>query len=294
MRLFQGRATTIAALVAVTFGTRLFPADTVEFVRPGLILKINSAKISADGTITTTYSVADPKGLPLDASGISTPGTLSLSFVAAVLPNNATEYNSYTTRVGGTPNQPGADSGGLTTNIGPGQYQYVFNTKAPTGFDATATHTIGIYGSRVLTDYNLGTNFASATYNFVPTGANVTKVHDIIKTASCNSCHDQLSWHGGRRRGIEMCVLCHTTQNVDTTGGLAQLEGYDPRDPYGKRFAKRRCGKTSYRQRRRLLKDRIPWRSATLRNLSFANDGRRTGDRIPDQSFARGLRRLPQ
>ena len=65
----------------------------------------------------------------------------------------------------------------------------------------------------------MGTNYASAEFNFVPNGAKVTKVHEIIKTASCNACHDQLAWHGGRRRGIEMCVLCHTQQNVDTTTG---------------------------------------------------------------------------
>ena len=65
----------------------------------------------------------------------------------------------------------------------------------------------------------LATEYASAEFNFVPNGAKVTKVHDIIRTASCDSCHDQLSWHGGRRRGMDMCVLCHTPQNVDTTTG---------------------------------------------------------------------------
>ncbi len=110
--------------------------------------------------------------------------------------------------------QPGADSGGVATSVGPGQYQYMFHTVAPSGFDATATHTIGIYGSRNLTVYNLGTNYASATYNFVPNGAKVTQVHDIIETASCNACHDQLSAHGGSRRGMNMCVLCHKPQNM--------------------------------------------------------------------------------
>ena len=61
-----------------------------------------------------------------------------------------------------------------------------------------------------MTAYNLPTNYASATYNFVPNGAKVTHVHDIIETASCNACHDQLSAHGGSRRGMNMCVLCHT------------------------------------------------------------------------------------
>ena len=140
-----------------------------------------------------------------------------------MLPNNQQNYTAYTTRANSGPavastNQPSPDSGGATTG-GPGQYQYVFHTKAPAGFDPAATHTVGIYASRVLTDFNLGTNFASATYNFVPNGAKVTKVHDVIRTASCNTCHDQLSWHGGRRRGVEMCVLCHTPQNVDTTTG---------------------------------------------------------------------------
>ena len=67
-------------------------------------------------------------------------------------------------------NNPSADSGGVTTNIGPGQYQYIFHTRAPSGFDASATHTIGIYGSRDLTNFDLGTNYASTTFNFVPNG----------------------------------------------------------------------------------------------------------------------------
>ena len=231
------RTAALAAVVALTLtaaGNRYqysprekaFYADpaTVEFVRPGLTITINSAQIAADGTITVVYTLTDPGGLPLDAAGVTTPGTISLGYIAAVLPNNQEEYTAYTTHANSGPavastNQPGPDSGGVTTNTGPGQYQYVFHTKAPAGFDATATHTIGIYASRDLTTYNLGTNYASAEFNFVPNGATVTKVHDIIKTASCNTCHDQLSWHGGRRRGIEMCVLCHTQQNVDTTTG---------------------------------------------------------------------------
>ncbi len=199
-------------------------ASDVEFIRPGLVITINSAQIASDGTITTVYTLTDPGGLPLDAAGVTTPGAITLGYIAAVLPNNQEEYTAYTTKTNSGPavastNQPGPDAGGVVTNIGPGQYQYVFRTQAPSGFDTTATHTIGIYASRVLTTYNLPTNFASAEFNFVPDGAKVTKIHDQIQTASCNTCHDQLSYHGGRRRGIEMCVLCHTQQNVDTTTG---------------------------------------------------------------------------
>ena len=198
---------------------------TAQFVRPGLSITVNSAKIASDGTITAVYSITDPNGLPLDSTGVNTPGTISLSFVAAMIPANQEQYTAYTTRAAtgtviASTQQPGADSGGTSTSVAAGQYQYVFHTKAPTGFDATATHTIGIYGSRNLTAYNLGTNYASATFNFVPNGAKVTKVRDVIETASCNACHDQLSAHGGSRRGMAMCVLCHTPQNMDPNTGL--------------------------------------------------------------------------
>jgi OmcA/MtrC family decaheme c-type cytochrome len=238
MRLFHipWRIVTIAAIAAVTLGSaprrpytpreRAFFADpaVVEFVRPGLGIAVNAAIIAPDGTIAVVYTITDPNGLPLDAAGVTTPGTVGLSFVAAVLANNQEDYSAYTTRSASGPalattQQPGADSGGTVTQVGAGQYEYVFHTKAPAGFDATATHTIGIYGSRNLTVFNLGTNYASATFNFVPNGAPVTHVHDIIETASCNACHDQLSAHGGSRRGLNMCVLCHQPQLFDPNDG---------------------------------------------------------------------------
>ncbi|MGI8992444.1 MAG: OmcA/MtrC family decaheme c-type cytochrome [Bryobacteraceae bacterium] len=205
-------------------------AATVDFVRPGLALAINSAQVAADGAITVVFTVADPKGLPLDTAGINTPGAISLSFVASYIPSGQEQYVAYTTRpatgaVGGTVNQAGSDTGGTTTKIAEGQYQYVFHTKAPSGFDASATHTIGIYGSRNLAEFNLGVNYAGTTFNFVPNGSPVANVRDVIKTQSCDKCHDQLSAHGGSRRGIEMCVLCHTPQTVDpNTGNTIDLK----------------------------------------------------------------------
>src|SRR5262245_46686894 len=60
-------------------------ANTVNFVRPGLVITITSAKIASDGTISVNYKVTDPKGLALDPTGVSTPGAVSLSFVAAYI-----------------------------------------------------------------------------------------------------------------------------------------------------------------------------------------------------------------
>jgi OmcA/MtrC family decaheme c-type cytochrome len=199
-------------------------AATVNFVRPGLIITVNSASVAADGTIATTFTVTDPQGLPLDRTGVTTPGAISLSFVAAYIPKGQEQYTAYTTRPASgaaipSTNQAGSDSGGIYNTVATGQYTYTFNTRAPSGFDTGATHTIGIYGSRNLTEFSLGTNYASTTYNFVPNGSAVTTTRDVIRTSSCNKCHDQLSAHGGSRRGMNMCVLCHQPQTLDPDTG---------------------------------------------------------------------------
>ena len=203
-----------------------FYADTasVQYVNPGLVITVTGATIAANGTITAQYTLTDPTGLPLDSTGVGTPGTISTSFVAAYIPNSGEQYTAYTTKAASgtliaSETQPGADSGGTTTFLGSGAYQYVFGTKAPAGFDPTATNTIGIYGSRNLTAYGLTTNHASTTFNFVPNGAKVTHTRDLIETSSCNQCHEQLSAHGGSRRGVSLCVMCHTPQNVDPNTG---------------------------------------------------------------------------
>src|SRR5215510_3299750 len=67
-------------------------ASVVNFVRPGLTLKILSAEISGDGTIRARFRITDPQGLPLDRLGVDTPGAVSTSFVAGYIPNGQTQY----------------------------------------------------------------------------------------------------------------------------------------------------------------------------------------------------------
>jgi OmcA/MtrC family decaheme c-type cytochrome len=104
-----------------------------------------------------------------------------------------------------------------------GEYIYTFKTKAVakdgSAFDATATHRMGLYGSRNLTEFDLGTNYDSATFDFVPNGSKVVSTRDVVRTESCNKCHDQLAFHGGSRRGLDLCVMCHTPQTTDPDTG---------------------------------------------------------------------------
>jgi OmcA/MtrC family decaheme c-type cytochrome len=202
---------------------------TVNFVRPGLTMKVVSANIAQDGTISVDYKITDPKGLPLDPAGITTPGAVSVSFLAAYIPKGQTQFFSYATRVQTSPitkvsaNQAGADSGGTTKQVADGEYVYTFKTKAAgannAAWDPTATHRVGIYGSRNLTEFDLGTNYDSDTLTWIPAGGVPTNTRDVIRTATCDKCHDQLAFHGGSRRGIDLCIMCHQPQTIDPDTG---------------------------------------------------------------------------
>ncbi len=199
-------------------------AQNANFIRPGYVIKITGASIAADGTIKANVTLTDGK-TPLDRDGILTAGTIGCSLVCAVIPKNATQYTSYTTRVQTSPitgkaaTQAGADSGGVWTKVADGQYTYTFATKAPASIDRSATHTIAAYGSRNLTEFDLGTQYSDATFNFVPNGGAVTQVRDVIRSVTCNKCHSQMAFHGGSRRSHEVCVVCHQPQSVDPDTG---------------------------------------------------------------------------
>jgi len=197
----------------------------VDFVHPGLNITINTASISNNGTISVTYTLTDPSGLPLDASGVTTPGAITLAYVAAYIPSGQEQYTAITTgsatgSVLGTITRPDFEIFVNTpTQVGPGQYQYIFKAQASAGFDPTVTYTVAVDGSRDLTSFNLGSNYAGTTYNFVPNGSKVTVTRDVIRTQSCNRCHYQLAFHGGFAHAMEMCVLCHQPQNQDPSTG---------------------------------------------------------------------------
>lgn len=209
---------------------KAFYADpqVVDFVRPGLVVQVSSASIASDGTIKAQFSLTDPKGLPLDRQGVTTPGTVNLTLFTSYIPAGQTDYVAYTTRTetnpdtGATAVQPAADLGGTFQEIGPGQYSYTFSTKAPANFDAGATTSVGVWASRDLSEFDLGTNFASNVYSFVPNGSRVTNVHDVVRAETCQKCHVSLDAHGGIPPAMETCVLCHTqdAQDADTGNSI--------------------------------------------------------------------------
>jgi len=204
--------------------------DGIAYIRPGLKIKINSVTIGSDRKPVIDFNMTDNFDQPVDRLGKTTPGAISVSFIAAWYNPATRQYTAYTTRTQTTPSnsprpgvsaiQAGTDSGGRFTDLETGHAKYTFGTALPSGFDQTRTTTIGLYATRNLTE-QIGKNYyANVEYDFRPDGAAVTDTWDKInQAASCNNCHDPLSAHGGARRDVKLCALCHQPQTTDPDTG---------------------------------------------------------------------------
>ena len=277
--------------------------NLVAYVQPGLVFSIVSATVAADGTIAVHYKVADPNGAPLDVTGVVTPGIISVSYLAAYIGAGQTQFTSYFVRSvaaatgGATANQATGDSGGALQTVAMGEYIYTFKSKAVSP-NLTLTNRVGIYGSRNLTTWDLGTNYADATYDFVPNGAKVTVVRDMVRTLDCNACHDSLAEHGGSRK--ERATVHHVPPAADRRSEYRQHAGHagaDSQDPHGQ-FAAQRGGGRQVRDCRlpelgqRLFGGGVSGRRAALPDLPQPEERGGADQCVVDHSQPGGLRGL--
>ena len=201
-------------------------AEEMQWIRPGLNITVESIEIPADRRPVVELSFADDLGQPLDRAGVLTPGSISMSFILSWYDVEHRDYVTYTTRVqtspitGDSADQASTDSGGSFEDLGIGQVRYTFGTVLPSGYPADATHTLGIYATRNLTDTPLETTqYDNVTYDFVPDGSPVVDVWEGMLDQTCNSCHEQLAFHGGSRRDVKLCMQCHNMQTWDPDTG---------------------------------------------------------------------------
>ncbi len=200
-------------------------SEKLIFVRPGLNITVQEVQIPADRRPVVEVTFTDDRNQPLDRAGILTPGAISASFVLAWYDAELRDYVSYTVRTqtspitGDSAIQASADSGGAWTDLEMGRAVYTFRTALPADFDGSRTHTLGIYATRNLVEI-LGTSYyANVEHDFRPDGGQVTEVWNAVADETCNSCHEQLAFHGGSRRNVKLCMLCHNKQTWDPDTG---------------------------------------------------------------------------
>lgn len=210
--------------------------DGIAYIRPGVKITVKSITDVAPGKkpVVEVY-FTDNFDQPLDRLGKITPGAISASFILAWFDPATREYTSHTIRNVTTPaNSPrpgakavqaAADSGGTWTDLEMGHAKYTFGTTLPASFDQAKTHTLGIYSTRNLTDILNKNYYVNVEKDFRPDGAAVVAAETWDKlhpqSLSCNNCHDPLSAHGGSRRDLKLCVLCHSPQTTDPDTGLS-------------------------------------------------------------------------
>jgi OmcA/MtrC family decaheme c-type cytochrome len=110
--------------------------------------------------------------------------------------------------------QPNFDNGGTLARLRPGVFTYTFKTALPANYDRNATHVLGGELTR-----EKGKYVANPLFEFVPSGGKVKAQRAVVETATCNNCHDPLKYHGGTRRAVGYCALCHTSQLTDPESG---------------------------------------------------------------------------
>ncbi len=167
-------------------------AEDVAYIRPGYNITLVSFQIPADRRPVAEVKFTDDLNQPLDRLGQATPGAVSASFILSWYDAANRDYVAYTKRTQTSPItgqaavQASADSGGQWTEVTLGTYRYRFGTTLPAGFDQTKTHTLGIYGSRNVSDDHREELLRNLLYDFRPDGGAVTAKWDAVATATCN------------------------------------------------------------------------------------------------------------
>ncbi len=231
-----GAATTTTTAVTVTT-TTTSTSTTIGAIPPGapgagLEAAITAASVGTDGTVVVTFALTDGDGVPVIpvTASTSNPAQARVRFTIARLDVDAetvegftTDFTRYRSYIVPSAGQPGYDSGGVLALVdaATGVYTYTFATTLPAGFPTGLTHTVGAQIERA---YGGETLVANPLFDFLPSGGAVTTVRQVTTTAQCNACHAPLAIHGGGRREVGLCQLCHTDQGFDPqTGNSIEL-----------------------------------------------------------------------
>jgi len=195
--------------------------DGIAYIRPGLHFKVNSVTINGDRKVVVDLNFLDDYDQPLDRGGKMTPCPISASFLIAWYDPSTRQLVNYNTRTVGGATQATTDSGGSWSELEMGHYVYTFGRALPSGFDQSKTHQVGIYGNRDLRTEINKRYYDNEEIEFRPDGGDVaaTERWDKIRDGACLNCHEELALHGGQRRDVKLCVMCHNAQTSDPDTG---------------------------------------------------------------------------
>ncbi|MEW6237440.1 MAG: OmcA/MtrC family decaheme c-type cytochrome [Candidatus Omnitrophota bacterium] len=223
--MMQSRRKTMMSVLALSF----FCCALSGWGAEGLQIKIEKVTIGADLKPQVAFTLQDNAGAPLALTDISAPRFILARLDLLDAAKGSARYWSYSKTiakatdpspfVGATAEQATYDSGGTTVEVSAGKYVYTFKTVLPADYDQTKTHTVSAQIERVRPNNEGPRHIANPLYHFVPNGGEVVTLRKVVTTEGCNKCHDGLGLHGGGRREVGLCILCHSTQTTDPDTG---------------------------------------------------------------------------
>ena len=192
---------------------------------PGCNIAIQGVTVPADLRAVVAFTATNTKGQTLAKSELSTVRFI-LAHLATGPAGSTPKYASYTTRIenpdgvadnGDEAIQATYDAAQLNgvTQLADGSFTYRFTTALPADYPMSAVHEVAGQIARLYVIDGL-TYPSNPVYKFRPDGvAPGTAGRDIVQTATCNKCHVRLGLHGGQRREIQLCDMCHSPQSTD-------------------------------------------------------------------------------
>ena len=171
---------------------------------------INSAPV-------VTFTARDGSGVPIAGLQVGRGGNLRFT-IAQLSPGSAGEPSNWQSYINSGSGQATYERDGVLEDLGNGQYSYTFETDITEVtvdsvkiYDPTLTHRVAMQID--------GFPASNPSLDFRPDGGTVSLKRDIVKTETCNSCHNQLAMHGGGRIETKYCVTCHNPGTVDPDTG---------------------------------------------------------------------------
>jgi OmcA/MtrC family decaheme c-type cytochrome len=190
---------------------------------PGLVITVDKITIPTDLRPEVIFRLEDSQGNPIAFAEL-TDARFILGYLEEPETGSTARWLSYTLQPAGADGltqatYDGARLNGITRNNN-GSFTYKFTTPLPANFDASAAHQLAGQFQRLypvdgeVYPFNL-------VHRFYPDGRTATAIpgRDIVNTETCNTCHTRLEFHGGARREVQLCIMCHNTQSVDPDTG---------------------------------------------------------------------------
>lgn len=118
----------------------------------------------------------------------------------------------------------GGANGVLVALATPGKYRYTFKadlaavtTPLAVSYEPSLTHRVGFEIRMANDEEALAPD--NPVMDFVPDGSAGSGNKLVADTANCADCHVRFDLHGGPRRTVEYCVMCHNPGTVDPDSG---------------------------------------------------------------------------